>query len=84
MYDIIEGVFYPDANGGNFAAGPQANGYWNFEYSIPGNLFSSSQFAALNSGINSTKVQQIETNRTNISNIQQTIGDINTVLEEVL
>lgn len=66
MYDSVEGVFYPDANGGNFTAGPQANGYWNFEYSIPGNLLSSTQFSALNSGIDSTKVAQIETNRTNI------------------
>lgn len=70
MYETVEGVFYPDANGGNFAAGPQANGYWNFEYSIPGNLFSSAQFAALNSGINTTKVNQIETNKNNIVNIK--------------
>lgn len=42
------------------------------------------QLAAMNSGIDSEKVQQIETNKTNILNIQQTIGDINTVLEGVL
>jgi hypothetical protein len=70
MYETVEGVFYPDANGGSFAAGPQANGYWNFEYSIPGNLFSSTQFAALNSGINTTKVKQIETNKNNIAGIK--------------
>lgn len=70
MYETVEGVFYPDANGGNFAAGPQADGYWSFEYSIPGNLFSSAQFAALNSGINTTKVNQIETNKNNIVNIK--------------
>lgn len=42
------------------------------------------QLTAMNSGIDSTKVQQIATNETNISLIQQTIGDINTVLEGVL
>lgn len=42
------------------------------------------QLAAMNSGITSTDVAQIETNKNNISSIQQTIGDINTVLEEVL
>ena len=42
------------------------------------------QLDAMNSGIDSTKVAQIATNTTDISNIQQTIGDINTVLEEVL
>ena len=45
---------------------------------------SQAQLNAVNSGIDSTKVAQIETNETNISNIQQTIGDINSVLEEVL
>ena len=84
MYETVEGVFYPDANGGNFTAGPQANGYWNFEYSIPGNLFSSTQFAALNSGINSTKVEQIETNRTNISTLSEQVGYAITTLEGVL
>jgi hypothetical protein len=74
MYETVEGVFYPDANGGNFDAGPQANGYWNFEYSIPGNLFSSTQFAAINSGINSTKVTQIETNKTNISSLSEQLS----------
>jgi len=77
MYDIIEGVFYPDANGGNFTAGPQANGYWVAQYSIPNNLFSSAQFAALNSGINSTKVQQIETNKNNISLLESANGKKN-------
>lgn len=42
------------------------------------------QLDAMNSGIDSTKVAQIETNKNNISSIQQTIGDINTVLEGVL
>lgn len=42
------------------------------------------QLDAMNSGIDSGKVQQIETNKTNISSIQQTIGDINSVLEGVL
>lgn len=42
------------------------------------------QLTAMNSGITSTDVAQIETNKNNISSIQQTIGDINTVLEEVL
>lgn len=42
------------------------------------------QLTAMNSGIDSEKVAQIETNKTNILSIQQTIGDINSVLEEVL
>lgn len=42
------------------------------------------QLTAMNSGITSTDVAQITTNKNNISSIQQTIGDINTVLEEVL
>lgn len=42
------------------------------------------QLDAMNSGIDSTKVAQIETNKTNILSIQQTIGNINTVLEGVL
>lgn len=42
------------------------------------------QLTAMNSGITSTDVAQIETNKNNISSIQQTIGDINTVLEGVL
>ena len=42
------------------------------------------QLDAMNSGINSTKVAQIATNENNILSIQQTIGDINSVLEEVL
>lgn len=39
------------------------------------------QLAAMNSGITAEKLQEDENN---ISSIQQTIGDINTVLEEVL
>ena len=39
------------------------------------------QLAAVNSGITEEKLQQVETN---ISSIQQTIGDINSVLEGVL
>ena len=42
------------------------------------------QLAAINSGIDSEKVEQIATNENNILSIQQEIGDINTVLEEVL
>lgn len=42
------------------------------------------QLAAMNSGITETDVAQITTNKNNISSIQQTIGDINTVLEGVL
>lgn len=42
------------------------------------------QLDAMNSGIDVTKVEQIETNKNNILSIQQTIGDINSVLEEVL
>lgn len=42
------------------------------------------QLTAMNSGIDSGKVAQIETNKNNILSIQQTIGNINTVLEEVL
>lgn len=42
------------------------------------------QLNAMNSGITSTDVEQITTNKNNISSIQQTIGDINTVLEGVL
>lgn len=42
------------------------------------------QLAAMNSGITETDVEQIGTNKNNISTIQQTIGDINTVLEGVL
>lgn len=42
------------------------------------------QLAAMNSGITATDVEQITLNKNNISSIQQTIGDINTVLEGVL
>jgi len=45
---------------------------------------SQAQLNAVNSGIDSEKVAQIATNVSDISDIQQTIGDINTVLEEVL
>lgn len=42
------------------------------------------QLTAMNSGITATDVEQITTNKNNISSLQQTIGDINSVLEEVL
>lgn len=42
------------------------------------------QLDAMNSGIDSTKVSQITQNASDISDIQDTIGDINTILEEVL
>lgn len=42
------------------------------------------QLNAVNSGITSTDVSQIATNASDISDIQTTIGNINTVLEEVL
>ena len=42
------------------------------------------QLTAMNSGITAADVEQITTNKNNISSIQQTIGDINTVLEGVL
>lgn len=84
LYDLVNEIFLPNQGSDTFIAGPQANGYWNFEYSIPGNLFSSTQFAALNSGINSTKVTQIETNRTNISTLSEQVGYAITTLEEVL
>lgn len=42
------------------------------------------QLDAMNSGIDSEKVAQIATNTSDISDIQTTIGNINTVLEEVL
>lgn len=42
------------------------------------------QLDAMNSGVDSTKVAQIEANKNNILTIQQTIGNINSVLEEVL
>ena len=45
---------------------------------------SQAQLNAVNSGIDSVKVEQITTNKNNILTIQQTIGDINQVLEEVL
>lgn len=42
------------------------------------------QLDAMNSGIDSVKVDQIATNTSDISGIQDTIGDINSALEEVL
>ena len=48
------------------------------------NTLTTEQLAAINSGIDSTDVAQITTNADNISTIQQTIGNINQVLEEVL
>lgn len=59
---------------------------WNEEPLCEGSGFTPTeqQLAAMNSGIDSTKVAQIETNKNNILFIQQTIGDINSVLEEVL
>lgn len=42
------------------------------------------QLAAMNSGITSEGVAQITTNKNDILSLQQTIGNINTVLEEVL
>ena len=42
------------------------------------------QLDAMNSGITAEDVEQIDTNKNNISLLQQTIGDINTVLEGVL
>ena len=67
-----------------FIAGPQANGYWNFEFSIPGNLFSSTQFGAINSGIDSTKVGQIATNTNDIVTLSQLVGQANDSLESML
>ena len=42
------------------------------------------QLAAMNSGINSEKVEQIATNENNISSLQQQVGYANTELEGVL
>lgn len=42
------------------------------------------QLDAMNSGIDSTKVAQIETNENNISLLQQQVGYANTELEGVL
>lgn len=53
---------------------------WNSKQSA----LNSTQLAAVNSGIDSTKVEQIATNASDISDIQGTIGDINIVLEGVL
>lgn len=48
------------------------------------NALNQSQLNAVNSGVDSAKVAQIATNAENISIIQQQVGDINSVLEEVL
>lgn len=48
------------------------------------NALIATQLDAVNSGITSTGVSQIATNTNNIASINQTIGDINSVLEEVL
>ena len=84
LYDLVNEIFLPNQGSDTFIAGPQANGYWSFEYSIPGNLFSSLQFAALNSGINSTKVAQIETNKNNISLLSEQVGYAISELQGVL
>ena len=42
------------------------------------------QLEAMNSGITSEDVAQITTNKNNITTLQETIGTINSVLEEVL
>lgn len=59
---------------------------WNEEPPCEGSGFTptTEQLAAMNSGITAEDVAQIGTNENNISSIQQTIGDINSVLEEVL
>jgi hypothetical protein len=46
--------------------------------------FAPEQEAALNSGITSTDVEQIETNKTNISNLQEQVGYAITELQGVL
>lgn len=48
------------------------------------NALNQTQMNAVNSGITTEDVSQINTNKNNILSIQQTIGDINSVLEEVL
>jgi hypothetical protein len=82
VYDTISEKFISSSGGSSFKAGPAADGYWEFEYSIPGNLFSSTQFAALNSGINSTKVEQIETNKNNISLVETKANTNATILSQ--
>ena len=59
---------------------------WNEEPPCEGGGFTptAEQLAAMNSGITAEDVAQISTNENNILSIQQTIGDINSVLEEVL
>ena len=42
------------------------------------------QLEAMNSGITAEDVAQITTNKNNITTLQETIGTINSVLEEVL
>ena len=73
-----------------YAAGTQTaitmlNYYTYFPEEEPqGGGFTPEQWAAINSGITSTDVTQITTNANDISDIQTTIGNVNTVLEEVL
>ena len=73
-----------------YAAGTQTaitmlNYYTYFPEEEPqGGGFTPEQWAAINSGITSTDVNQITTNANDISDIQTTIGNVNTVLEEVL
>lgn len=62
LYDVINNVFYPNNGTGAFVAGPQANGYWEYEFTLSNLILTAIQLAALNSGINSTKVSQIDTN----------------------
>ena len=84
LYDLVNGTFYPNNGTGSFVAGPQANGYWEYEYTLNNSSFTADQWAAINSGINSTKVEQIETNKTNISTLSEQVGYAITTLEGVL
>lgn len=63
---------------------PVDNSNWVFEYNLNNSSFTAEQWAAINSGIKSTDVSQINTNKNDIITINQTIGDINDALEEVL
>lgn len=67
LYDKVSETFFGNVkDSGVFIAGPNDTGHWEFEYSLNNSSFTSEQWAALNSGINSTKVEQIETNENNI------------------
>lgn len=59
---------------------------WNEEPPCEGGGFAptAEQLAAMNSGIDSEKVEQIATNENNISLLQQQVGYANTELEGVL